>query len=725
MGSGPTPTRFVHLRGGGVSVVVDLRDGAAPAVLHWGAGLGALDLATIEAMARGLDEPLVQNGPDAPIRLALVPEAAYAWPGLPGLSGSREGRDWSPRFRNGRVRVGGDVVDDALVDLPDGGDVEIVADDDVLGLGLVIALGLDASGLVRLRATVTNRGREAYALGDLNLALPVPRRPGEVLDLAGAGTHERVPQRHAMTDGRWVREGRRGRTGADAATVLHLGVPGFDFAHGEVWAVHVGWSGNHRHYAERVWTGQQVIGGGEVLLPGEVRLAPGEAYATPWLFASWGHGLDAVAGRFHRWLRSRDHHPRRPRPVTLNVWEAVYFDHSLERLSALADAAARVGVERFVLDDGWFGARRHDEAGLGDWVVSPEVWPDGLGPLIDHVTGLGLEFGLWIEPEMVNLDSDVARAHPEWVMQTGGRLPVDHRFQQVLNLAVEDCYVHVRDQLVALLEAHPIAYLKWDHNRDLVDAGTAPGGEPGVHAQTLAAYRLMAELKERRPGLEIESCASGGGRVDLGAMELCDRIWVSDNIDPHERQQIHRWTTQLLPWELMGCHVPSSPSHVTHRTSTLDFRCQTAIFGHLGVEWDLTACDDDELDRLAAWIAWHKDHRALFHSDTIRRVDAQRGVVVHGVVAADRSRAVFSCALTERIDAGRPGPVTLPGLDPERRYRVRRVALASTPMHVRATPPWWDEELVLTGRLLETVGVQAPGFQPDTAVLWEVEAVEG
>ena len=232
---------------------------------------------------------------------------------------------------------------------------------------------------------------------------------------------------------------------SDAATVLHAGTPGFGFAHGEVWGVHTGWSGNHTHYAERLATGEQVVGGGELLLPGEVVLTEGESYTSPWVYGSYGTGLDAVARRFHRYLRSRPQHPATPRPVTLNTWEAVYFDHRLEPLVELAEKAAAIGVERFVLDDGWFGSRRDDHAGLGDWWVSPEVWPQGLHPLVDRVTQLGMQFGLWVEPEMVNLDSDIARAHPEWVMATGGRTPVPSRHQQVLNLTIPEAYEHVRE----------------------------------------------------------------------------------------------------------------------------------------------------------------------------------------------------------------------------------------------------------------------------------------
>ena len=261
-----------------------------------------------------------------------------------------------------------------------------------------------------------------------------------------------------------------------------------------------------------------------------------------------------------RW-RQRPQHPRRPRPVTLNTWEAVYFDHTLEKLTALADAAADVGVERFVLDDGWFTGRRDDTAGLGDWFVDDAVWPKGLHPLVDHVTALGMEFGLWVEPEMVNPDSDLARAHPDWILRGRMSLPPAARQQQVLDLAHPEAYAYVAGRLNALLDEYPIAYLKWDHNRDLVDAGTGPGGVARVREQTLAVYRLLDELKSARPGLEIESCASGGARVDLGILDRTDRIWTSDSLDPIERLANQRYTALVVPPELMGMHLTSPVVH--------------------------------------------------------------------------------------------------------------------------------------------------------------------
>src|SRR6266542_1136250 len=249
-------------------------------------------------------------------------------------------------------------------------------------------------------------------------------------------------------------------------------------------------------------------------------------------------------------------------------------------------STATCGVERFVLDDGWFRHRRDDTAGLGDWYVDETVWPHGLEPLIGHVRSLGMEFGLWVEPEMVNPDSDLYRAHPDWILSAGGRLPPTCRHQQVLDLANPGAYGYVRARLDALLSENDIAYLKWDHNRDLVDAGHQ--GRPGVHAQTLAVYRLLDELRAAHPGVEVESCSSGGARVDLGILERTDRVWASDCNDALERQTIQRWTGLFLPPELIGTHVGPPRAHTTGRVHDLSFRAATALFGHAGIEWDVT-----------------------------------------------------------------------------------------------------------------------------------------
>ncbi len=729
----PRADTTVVLRADGTAVVLDVTDGRMPAVLHWGADPGPLDGADVEALARASVPPVLNNTVDLPPRLALVPEAWSGWTGRPGLSGSRGGRDWSPRFAATAVRVGGHEVDERLVEAGCAR-VEVDLEDAVAGLAMAVEVELLTGGLLRARAGLTNTGHEAYELQALHVALPVPTRARELLDLAGRWGRERVPQRADFGVGTHLRENRRGRTGPDAATVLHAGEPGFSFGRGEVWGVHCAWSGNHVHYAERVSGGEQVLGGGELLLPGEVVLGHGERYTGPWLYGSHGHGLDAVAGRFHTWLRSRPGHPSPDRPVTLNVWEAVYFDHDLPALVELADLAASVGVERFVLDDGWFGGRRDDRAGLGDWVVSSDVWPGGLGPLVDHVTGLGMEFGLWFEPEMVNLDSDLARAHPEWVMApTSERLPPESRHQQVLNLGIPECYDHVRDAVSAVLGQYDISYVKWDHNRDLVEAGDQRTGRPGVHAQTLAFYRLLDELRAAHPGVEFESCSSGGARVDLEVLQRTERVWASDCIDPHERAQIQRWTAQLVPPEMVGAHIASGRSHTTGRVHDLGFRAASALVGHLGLEYDLRRASPAELEELRAWVGFYREHRDLLCRGEVVRLDHPDSAVVGGgVVAPDRSRALYTLVAYERTETGSLGRLVLPGLDPERRYRVRPVAAGPAPAGLVA-PTWWGqrddtgrwEGVALPGRVLGTAGLMHAPTDPDQALVYLVDAVGG
>jgi len=742
----------IALRSEGVSLVLDVSNGQLPAIVHWGADLGTLELADVEALILSNIDPDGPNVVDEPVRLAILPEHWTGWVGRPGLSGSRAGRAWSPKFTATEVRIDGRPVimnDDQPSMIGTGlASVEVDAVDEIAGLQLLITIQLTAGGLMRARASVINIGDDSYAVNDCVIAFPIPQNAREILDFAGHWGKEREPQRRSLTVGVHLREGRKGRTGADAATLLHVGVPGFSFADGEIWATHTGWSGNHIHYAERIFTGRQVIGGGELLLPGEVILQHGEAYTTPWIYGSYGRGLDAVAGRFHRFLRARENHPSTTRPVTLNVWEAVYFDHDLDHLAELAECAATVGVERYVLDDGWFGARRHDRAGLGDWTVSTEVWPHGLHPLVDKVTDLGMEFGLWFEPEMISLDSAAAREHPDWIMATGNRLPVESRHQQVINLGIPECYAYVRDAIFDILAEYKISYIKWDHNRDLIDAGTAPDGRPGVHQQTLAFYRLVDEIKAAHPGLEIETCSSGGARVDLGVLERTDRIWVSDCIDPLERQQMNRWTSQLVPPELLGSHIASTRSHTTGRVHDLSFRAATAVYGHLGIEWDLTAASAHELADLREWVSFYKANRRLLMSGDLVRVDFPDPVTLaYGIIAPDRSEAIYTVASVGISDVMLPGRLRFPGLDPKRRYRIRPMPVGRPPSGL-SPPRWWGaithefepsgerravgwglpenggDGLVLSGAALAATGVMAANMHPEHAILYRVEALD-
>jgi len=703
--------KVLQLRSAGVSLVLDCSGPALPSVLHWGADLGALDEAALIELRRGAGAVQAGNGLDDNLPVAIIPEYSAGWFGLPGLNGHRDGHDFSASFQ--------------LIDVrQDGNSVEVEAADSQAGLKIHLTIELTDSGLVRAKADLTNTGGSPYTLDGLVLALPVPTEATELLDMTGRHIGERVPQRHAFTQGAHIRDNRRGRTGADATLLLIAGTRDFDFGTGEIWAVHTAWSGNHRSYAERGMSGYAVIGGGELLLPGEGRLQPAGSYSTPWIYGSYGVGLDQLSERFHKFLRARTTHPHSARPVVLNTWEAVYFDLDLDKLKALADAAAEVGAERFVLDDGWFRGRRDDHAGLGDWYVDEGIWPKGLHPLVDHVTGLGLQFGIWVEPEMVNPDSDLAREHPEWILATGNRMPPTARHQQGLNLGIPAAYDYLLERLDSLLTEYDISYLKWDHNRDFVDAGNQLTGTAGIHEQTLAIYRLLDELRRRHPSLEIESCSSGGARVDLAILERTDRVWGSDSNDALERQKIQRWTQLLLPPELIGCHVGPPKAHTTGRTQSLAFRATTALFGHFGIEWDISAASPQEREELAGWVALHKELRPLLHTGRVVRADrGSDDFLLHGVVAQDGSRAVYSAVQMAQSITSDLGRVRLPGLDPERTYRVSKTA---TPGPESRTAPWWVEggQVEMNGAALAAVGVQIPAQWPENAILLDVLAID-
>ena len=428
---------------------------------------------------------------------------------------------------------------------------------------------------------------------------------------------------------------------------------------------------------------------------------------------------------FHAWQRSRPNHPGpdRPRRLLLNTWEAVYFDQDLGRLSELAGAASSLGVELFVLDDGWFRHRRDDTAGLGDWYVDEGEWPEGLHPLVETVHAHGMAFGLWVEPEMVNPDSDLYRAHPDWVLHPVTGPLVTSRNQVVLDLAHPQAYAYILERLDALLTEYPVAFLKWDHNRDLNPA-YVHDGSPAAHGQTVALYRLLDELRSRHPGTEIESCASGGGRVDLGILERTDRVWASDSNDALERQTIQRWTSVFIAPELMGAHVGPNRAHTTARTHDLSFRAATALFGHAGIEWDITRIDDADRAGLRSWIAFYQEHRGLLHGGDVVRVDhPDPAVWVHGVVSPARDEALFAVVQLETSVMAVPARVRLPGLDADRPYRVHPVHPAGPPRtHRRSVPPWLAEgEVTLTGRMLEVVGLQVPELLPEQALLLRVE----
>lgn len=710
-----TPTGeqpLVTLASAGTSIVLRTSDSSLPTVLHWGTDLGSVDDGELGALAAATASGVSPSALDEPWPLTLLPTEADGWSGRPGIELVRNDRLVIPHWSDIHWRVEGQAF---LLTATAG------------GLEFRLSLALDDAGVITVRQSIRNTGSDRLGVASLESTLPVTGHAGEILDFSGKWIHERQPQRSPFTEGSLSRETRRGRTGHDSPYLLVAGTRGFDDRSGEVWATHLAWSGDSVYRRDNLPETLPLIGTGELLRPGEVVLEPGELYEAPASIFVWSdRGLDGLSARLHSSLRARPTHPRTPRPVVLNTWEAVYFDHDQDRLLALAEVAAAVGVERFVLDDGWFLHRRSDQAGLGDWFVDPGVWPDGLHPLVDRVRGLGMEFGLWVEPEMVNLDSDLARAHPDWVLGPSDRHPRSWRHQQVLDLTNREARSWVLTRIAALVEEHDLAYLKWDHNRDIHE-GLTRDGRGAVHEQTSALYGILDQLKERFPALEIESCASGGGRVDLGVLAHTDRVWASDTNDPLERIPIQRWTELLIPPELVGSHIGPERAHTTGRHSDLGFRMAATLFASAGLELNILNCTAEEQRQLADWHRFYKRVRQTIHTGTLHHpATGEGGTELTGAVAQDRTHAIYRYARLQAAGSSGGVRIAFAGLDEEPLYRVDVVdAVPPATLRDVVAPGWYrDGSITLRGEALMRLGLVAPILNPSQAIVLELTAVD-
>lgn len=689
------------------STVEVLPGPSAPSITYWGSPRPDRARTERADASAATDHGLVHGSMPLALTIDLLPEHATGTPFRPGVLGHRaDGTAWSPVLRTTSVETAANAV-------------VLTAVDGVAGLTARIAVSLGE--LLSVVVTLTNDSPEPYFLTSLLPTIGLPAYASEIIEFGGRWANELQETRRAWTPGTISVENRRGRTSHDHFPLVVAGEQGFDESHGEVWGLHLAWSGNHHMLAHALADGRRAVQFGELLHPGEVVLGEGESYTAPTLLGTYSQaGLTPASWQFHRYVRSLPGAPKGPRPVIANTWEAMYFDHRPERVRALASTAASLGIERFVLDDGWFSSRRNDSSGLGDWTVSNAVYPDGLEPLIDHVHALGMEFGLWVEPEMMNPDSDLFRAHPEWVLATAGYPLVLGRNQAVVDLTNDDAFGHVYDSIEALLSSLSIDFLKWDMNRDHVQASSR-SGRAASHRQTLAVYRMIDALRQRHPQVEIETCSSGGGRMDLGMVSRTQRVWVSDCNDALDRQRIQRNASILLPPEYIGAHIGPERSHTTGRRHDLSFRAATAFFGHLGTELDLLALDPGELERLAQAIAVHRRFRYLLHGgDTVRLDHADPAFLAHGVYSADRSEALISIARLATSASLITSPLRLPGLSADRLYTVRIV-----PVHhndrprgpaVRQ-PMWVDRPVTLDGAFLGRIGLQPPVLWPEQAVL--------
>jgi alpha-galactosidase len=694
------------------SLAVATPEQGFPEVIYWGPKLSDKLPNVATSLIRKPLPPskLVEYTP-----VSIIPEYGRGFFGSPGLEGHRGRTGWATQFQLHNA----ELTEDLLV---------LFGQDPVAQLELKVSIISSAySGLLRIRSSIQNVGNSPYELAWLTAGcLPVPNACNEVLTLAGRWNREFQEQRLVLPIGQYRFENRYGRTSHEYFPGLIMGDQGFGQERGVVFGFHLGWSGNWRWVIDRSPHGELLVQAGELFLPGEIVLEPGQFYETPPLYVASAIGLNELSQQFHRFVRDRlvrFPDPAKPRPVHFNSWEAVYFDQDYEKLFGLVDLAAKVGAERFVLDDGWFRGRNDDRAALGDWEVDQTKYPEGLQPLIDRVEAAGMEFGIWVEPEMINENSDLFRLHPDWILHVPPYHQPVGRYQYVLNLARAEVSDYLLDALSKLLSQYPgIKYLKWDMNRDL----TLPGGKdgrPSVHDQTVALYELLRRLRERCPLVEIESCASGGARADFGILEQTCRIWASDSNDAHERVRIQRGFSYFFPSIVMGSHVGPSIGHQTERKLSLPFRCAVALTGHMGMEIDLRDLSPEELSTLQCWTARYKQHRSLLHSGAMRRLQTDDpAIYAHAVISEDRKRFLLFVFFTDTTLNSVQGPVRITGLDPSRSYELSlwdKPQVPSPAMHGFDSPLMSETHVSVTGAFLEQIGIVLPVAFPDSAVVVE------
>ena len=696
-----THDQLIHLHDDQFSVVISTQ-GNVPAIVYWGNALGASPL-----QPHMFTRAVLGGGIDLDPPLGIVPQHHDGWLGTAGIEGCFP--DGSGSFPHFAIASSAHTSNSARFTLRD----------EDLDLELELNLEIHASGVLAIDGALTNCGSMSYLLHGLRFALPVPSRAQELLTIGGRWGMEFGEQRTPWMQSAISISNSRGRTSHEKWPVVFAGTSQFGEQHGEVWGCHVGWSGNFDITLDGVTEHRKHMLVGEKLVSGEIALQSKTTYSSPTIYAVYSsHGLSTASQHFHEFVRSRMPQNNMRRPVTLNTWEAVYFDHNFETLTKLADAAAHVGVERFVLDDGWFSGRRNDTAGLGDWTVDSSVWPNGLTPLISHVKSLGMEFGIWCEPEMVNPDSDLYRQHPDWVLHNGSSFPITGRNQLVLDLSRPEVREYLFECISQLLDAHDISYVKWDHNRDLVASH--------AHQQTLGTYELLGRLNQTHPQVQFESCASGGGRVDFGILPFVDRFWTSDSIDPLDRILIQRGAQRLMPPEVLGTHIGSPISHITRRSHSLTFRASTALFGWLGIEWNLLDASPHERDRLAFVVAQYKELRTLLHTGAAFRADhPDTNIIVHGVSAHDQSQSLVSVTRLANGPSSHVDPIRIQHLADDSSFVVKPLHLG-TPTYAphRKLPQWIDDgSITMTGRQLREIGVTCPPLLPASTFLIQIHKV--
>jgi len=561
----------------------------------------------------------------------------------------------------------------------------------------------DATGIMGRRALIENRTDKPFIVESASSATwNLPRGTNYILRyLSGRWAGEWTVNDQNVKPGKVILESRRGSTGSQNNPWFSVRKNDTAEENGDVWFGGLAWSGSWQIAIEEDAVQQVRITGGYNPFDFGYHLKPGATLETPWFYAGHtSHGLGDASRKMHHLEMDTlvPHAPREKlRPVLYNSWEATDFKVNEAGQKALAEKAAAIGAERFVMDDGWFGARNNDHAGLGDWAVNPHKFPNGLKPLIDKVHSLHMDFGIWVEPEMVNPDSDLYRKHPDWILNFTGRPRTEGRNQLVLNLAREDVREYISSSLDKLLTENDIAFFKWDYNRNWSEPGwpaVAPDEQKNVYVDFIRNfYGILEELRKKHPNVEIESCSGGGSRVDLGVIGLTDEVWPSDNTDAFDRLRIQNGFSQAYAPGIMMAWVTDSPTWVNQRTLSLPYRFLSSMQGSLGIGANLTKFTPEELDTSRKMIAEYKNIRETVQRGDLYRLisptDGSEASVTESV-SRDRQQAVLFAFLHSSTELYPYPRIFLRGLDPDRVYALRAIeGKASSDTPTSATGSYW------------------------------------
>ena len=527
---------------------------------------------------------------------------------------------------------------------------------------------------------LTNAGSAPLTLLNMmSASVPLPGRKYDTICLKGGWARERSIIRRPIGEAATRVESRRGASGHEFNPFLAVLSPDATEAQGEVYSMLLIYSGSFLASTEvsNFENSRLSIG----LSPDTCSwlLAPGEAFDTPEALLVYSpEGLRGMSARYHDTIRTRvcrGYWRDRERPVLVNNWEATYFNFDEDKLVAIAEKAKAIGVELFVLDDGWFGKRNTDNCSLGDWVCNMEKLPCGIDGLARRINEMGLRFGLWFEPEMISPDSDLYRAHPDWCLHVEGRARTEGRHQLILDLSRPEVQDYLIKALSDVLSTASIDYVKWDMNRNMTEyysAGRAPERQAETqHRYMLGLYRVMETLTSDFPKVLFEGCSGGGGRFDAGMLHYMPQFWTSDDTDAMERLTIQYGTSLVYPPCTMGAHVSASPNHQISRSTSFKTRCEVALGGNFGFELDLSKQTDEDLQTAAQMVQTVKALRKTLQQGRYLRLENPfKGNFASWQFISEDGGEVVLCAY-QRLTM--PNPVAhrlrLAGLDPEGRYQ--------------------------------------------------------